>query len=125
MQWGNDSSSPYPYKSPELMFLRSDFPQVFFGANADADLLNYFGSVCLRGFLNIRGVEVLITLSCLCVCCFAFWFGGSSVLVSQNPGYMKENFYIIIESYHIGDCGNQDNVSIVSKHVAWICLFFP
>lgn len=47
------------------------------------------------------------------------------MLVSQNPGYMKENFYIIIESYHIGDCGNQDNVSIVSKHVAWICFSFP
>ena len=30
----------------------------------------------------------------------------------QNPGYMKENFVICIESLHIADEGNQDNVSI-------------
>jgi hypothetical protein len=29
----------------------------------------------------------------------------------QNPGYMKENFVICIESMHIGDTGSQDNVS--------------
>lgn len=29
----------------------------------------------------------------------------------QNPGYMKENFVICIESLHIGDVGNQTNVS--------------
>lgn len=29
----------------------------------------------------------------------------------QNPGYMKDNFVIMIESFHIGDCGNQHNVS--------------
>jgi hypothetical protein len=31
--------------------------------------------------------------------------------VITNPGYMKENFVICIESMHIGDTGSQDNVS--------------
>ncbi|XP_014214149.1 phosphatidylinositol transfer protein beta isoform isoform X2 [Copidosoma floridanum] len=30
--------------------------------------------------------------------------------VISNPGYMKENFFIVIESYHIGDTGDQENV---------------
>ncbi|XP_017775488.1 PREDICTED: phosphatidylinositol transfer protein beta isoform [Nicrophorus vespilloides] len=30
--------------------------------------------------------------------------------VITNPGYMKDNFVICIESMHIGDKGNQDNV---------------
>merc|ERR1711978_568296 len=30
--------------------------------------------------------------------------------MGTNPGYMKENFYITIETYHIGDRGEQDNV---------------
>jgi hypothetical protein len=30
--------------------------------------------------------------------------------VITNPGYMKENFMICIESMHIGDNGNQENV---------------
>jgi len=30
--------------------------------------------------------------------------------VLTNPGYMKENFYITIETYHIGDRGDQENV---------------
>jgi len=30
--------------------------------------------------------------------------------VLSNPGYMKDNFYIIIETYHLGDRGDQDNV---------------
>ncbi|KAL1110597.1 hypothetical protein AAG570_008125, partial [Ranatra chinensis] len=30
--------------------------------------------------------------------------------VISNPGYMKENFIIVIESYHIGDTGKQENV---------------
>lgn len=29
----------------------------------------------------------------------------------QNPGYMKENFYIVIETMHYGDTGISDNVS--------------
>lgn len=28
----------------------------------------------------------------------------------KNPGYMKENFVICIESLHIGDQGDQENV---------------
>jgi hypothetical protein len=32
-------------------------------------------------------------------------------VVSQNPGYMKENFIIIIESLHLADAGMQHNVS--------------
>lgn len=28
----------------------------------------------------------------------------------QNPGYMKENFVICIESLHIADVGDQENV---------------
>lgn len=31
----------------------------------------------------------------------------------QNPGYMKDNFVIMIESFHIGDVGNQHNVSTI------------
>jgi len=30
--------------------------------------------------------------------------------VLSNPGYMKDNFYIVIETYHIGDRGEQENV---------------
>jgi len=30
--------------------------------------------------------------------------------VISNPGYMKDNFYIVIESYHINDRGGQNNV---------------
>jgi len=30
--------------------------------------------------------------------------------VLSNPGYMKDNFYIVIETYHIGDRGDQENV---------------
>jgi len=30
--------------------------------------------------------------------------------VLSNPGYMKDNFYIIIETYHLGDTGDQENV---------------
>lgn len=31
---------------------------------------------------------------------------------SQNPGYMKENFVVCIESLHVGDVGDQKNVSV-------------
>jgi len=30
--------------------------------------------------------------------------------VLSNPGYMKDNFYIIVETYHLPDRGDQDNV---------------
>eukprot|EP00088_Acartia_fossae_P001357 TRINITY_DN10521_c0_g1_i1.p1 TRINITY_DN10521_c0_g1~~TRINITY_DN10521_c0_g1_i1.p1 ORF type:complete len:272 (-),score=31.76 TRINITY_DN10521_c0_g1_i1:174-989(-) len=30
--------------------------------------------------------------------------------VLSNPGYMKENFYIVIETYHLPDAGLQENV---------------
>lgn len=33
---------------------------------------------------------------------------------TQNPGYMKENFMICIESLHIADTGEQDNVRVDS-----------
>lgn len=38
----------------------------------------------------------------------------------KNPGYMKENFVICIESLHIGDQGDQENVRsgfVVTMHV--------
>lgn len=35
----------------------------------------------------------------------------ANILSFQNPGYMKDNFVIMIESFHIGDVGNQHNVS--------------
>jgi hypothetical protein len=55
-------------------------------------------------------------------CCGSFVFGmlfSMAVVVGwlllfinmQNPGYMKENFVIIIESLHLADKGNQQNVS--------------
>ena len=30
--------------------------------------------------------------------------------VLSNPGYMKGNFQLIVETYHLPDRGNQDNV---------------
>lgn len=30
--------------------------------------------------------------------------------VLSNPGYMKDNFYIVVETYHIADRGDSDNV---------------
>ena len=30
--------------------------------------------------------------------------------VVSNPGYMKDNFYITIETFHIADRGQQENV---------------
>jgi len=35
--------------------------------------------------------------------------------VVSNPGYMKENFYITIETYHIGDRGDSENVHELDK----------
>lgn len=35
--------------------------------------------------------------------------------MGQNPGYMKQNFIICIESMHIGDTGKQENVSAFNK----------
>jgi len=35
--------------------------------------------------------------------------------VVSNPGYMKDNFYITIETYHIGDRGQQENVHELDK----------
>ena len=40
-------------------------------------------------------------------------FYGKKKYQNQNPGYMKDNFIIIIESHHIADIGDQDNVSCV------------
>lgn len=37
----------------------------------------------------------------------------------QNPGYMKENFMICIESLHIADTGEQDNVRCLSKFLTF------
>jgi len=37
--------------------------------------------------------------------------GWLLLFISQNPGYMKENFIIIIESLHLADAGMQHNVS--------------
>lgn len=36
---------------------------------------------------------------------------GCGLKIVQNPGYMKENFVICIESLHVGDIGLQSNVS--------------
>lgn len=38
----------------------------------------------------------------------------------KNPGYMKENFVICIESLHVGDIGNQHNVS--DAEVGDVCI---
>jgi len=35
--------------------------------------------------------------------------------VVSNPGYMKENFYITIETYHLGDRGDSENVHELDK----------
>jgi hypothetical protein len=48
--------------------------------------------------------------------------GWLLLFVSQNPGYMKENFIIVIESLHLADAGMQHNVShslcVVDRHPA-------
>lgn len=36
--------------------------------------------------------------------------------INQNPGYMKENFMICIESLHIADTGEQENVRYVEQY---------
>jgi len=35
--------------------------------------------------------------------------------VLSNPGYMKDNFYIVVETYHIADRGDQENVHELDK----------
>lgn len=35
-------------------------------------------------------------------------------MIQKNPGYMKENFVICIETLHAGDVGDQQNVSVVN-----------
>lgn len=40
--------------------------------------------------------------------------GCCNVTNTQNPGYMKENFMICIESLHIADTGEQENVRVNS-----------
>lgn len=37
---------------------------------------------------------------------------GCRNIHTQNPGYMKENFMICIESLHIADTGEQENVRV-------------
>lgn len=41
---------------------------------------------------------------------------GDSAEINQNPGYMKENFMICIESLHIADTGEQENVRYVEQY---------
>lgn len=38
---------------------------------------------------------------------------------TQNPGYMKDNFVVCIESLHLGDVGHQKNVSASSLVVVY------
>jgi Phosphatidylinositol transfer protein len=38
------------------------------------------------------------------------WMSDLARCGVQNPGYMKENFMICIESLHIADTGEQENV---------------
>lgn len=45
------------------------------------------------------------------------------VLGTQNPGYMKENFYIVIETMHYADRGVSENVSVETETVLLHCLF--
>ena len=35
--------------------------------------------------------------------------------VVSNPGYMKDNFYITIETFHIADRGEKENVHELDK----------
>lgn len=48
------------------------------------------------------------------------YFGGVFIsilkkwIIHKNPGYMKENFVICIETLHAGDVGDQENVSDIS-----------
>jgi hypothetical protein len=45
----------------------------------------------------------------------------------QNPGYMKENFIIVIESLHLADTGMQQNVSHVvdSQSTGFLHIHLP
>ena len=51
----------------------------------------------------ITGLISLMVLNGVVVSCPIYPF--------QNPGYMKENFYIVIETMHYGDTGITENVS--------------
>lgn len=49
-----------------------------------------------------------------------FWELVFTDLLVKNPGYMKENFIICIESMHIADTGSKDNVSkVVVVKIYW------
>lgn len=43
-------------------------------------------------------------------------------LFEQNPGYMRDNFIIIIESLHLADVGDQENVSFFLLLYCYIFL---
>jgi len=60
--------------------------------------------------INIHNMclNVYFLIKCIIIA-FVWWF----CLYVQNPNYMKENFSIVIESYHIADRGTQENVSDV------------
>ena len=56
--------------------------------------------------------------------------GWLLLFISQNPGYMKENFIIIIESLHLADAGMQHNVSpslcaVDSQSASWFLAQTP
>jgi len=61
------------------------------------------------GGISGRGDIMSMVCLCLILCPLPALF--MVIGQHQNPGYMKENFFIIIESYHIGDTGQQENVS--------------
>lgn len=47
-----------------------------------------------------------------------------SQILKQNPGYMKENFMICIESLHISDTGEQENVRQILVNFNVVCWRF-
>lgn len=46
-------------------------------------------------------------------------FNAKMSLIFQNPGYMKENFVICIESLHVPDAGDQFNVSLLNNVISF------
>lgn len=77
-------------------------------------------------------VLAVVSPWCGSLCWHAFHHGSMVVgwfliIIVQNPGYMKENFIIVIESLHLADTGMQQNVSHVvsSQSAGFLYIHLP
>lgn len=54
--------------------------------------------------------RTVISVSLVKFCYYSLFF-CKTFSIWQNPGYMKDNFYIVIETMHYADKGISENVS--------------